>query len=58
MKDFFFLKVWAKNVGVHYAQEHVTRNEIWYSLGSGASSSFNCTAIKLFVKKIVYRDFQ
>ena len=23
MKDFFFLKVWAKNVGVHYIQQNM-----------------------------------
>ena len=29
MKDFFPPKVWAKNVGVHYTQEHIIRGKIW-----------------------------
>ena len=29
MKDFFSLKVWAKNMGMHYTQEHVIHGKIW-----------------------------
>ena len=29
MKGFFFLKVWAKNMGVHYTGEHIIHSKTW-----------------------------
>ena len=28
MKEFFFLKVWAKKVGTQYTQEHIKHSKI------------------------------
>lgn len=30
MKDFFILKIWAKNVVACYPQEHVVHGKTWY----------------------------
>ena len=29
MKDIFFLKVWAKNVGAYYTWEHIAHGKLW-----------------------------
>lgn len=49
MKDFFPVKVWAKNVGVHYTQEHIIRAKYGTSLA--------LQLITLFINPIIELDF-